>query len=153
VTPQASIALLFVAAGLLVLAGVGIGRARGRAPSERDAGLMAAMTGIAVAFLFIVMPVIPLVVFPMVIAGILLAGWLAERRWLPLGAFLIGSGLFLAVTQALRRANDLADPAVTNPLWSPVPLAIGAAVTILGVTLVVVALRTNERPRKQPPPA
>jgi hypothetical protein len=58
----AALLLVFVAAGLLLLAGVGIGRWCGRPPSENEAAVMAAMTGIALGFLFIVMPVIPLAV-------------------------------------------------------------------------------------------
>ena len=42
--------------------------------------------------------------------------------------------------QVASRLNDLADPAVTLPGWTPVPTAIGAALLILGVTLV--ALRS-----------
>jgi hypothetical protein len=139
----ASIALLFVAAGLLVLAGVGIGRTRGRAPSARDAGLMAAMTGAAVCFLFTVMPVVPLVILPMAVTGALIAAWISDRRWVSLGAFLVGAGLVLAIPSALQRLNDLADPAVTIPLWTPIPIALGVAATILGVTLLV-AGRSSE---------
>jgi hypothetical protein len=53
---------------------------------------MAAMVGVAVTFLFVVMAVIPLVVFPFVIAGILVATWIADGSWMQLGAFLIGGG-------------------------------------------------------------
>src|ERR671915_749857 len=109
----AALLLVFVAAGLLLLAGVGIGRWRGRPPSENEAAVMAAMTGIALCFLFIVMPVIPLVVVPFVIGGMLLAAWARERAWRRLGAFLIGSGGLLFAMQLLHRLNDLADPAVT----------------------------------------
>jgi hypothetical protein len=101
---------------------------------------MAAMTGIALCFLFIVMPVIPLVVVPFVIGGMLLAAWARERAWRRLGAFLIGSGGLLFAMQLFHRLNDLADPAVTVPGWTPIPMALGAALSILGVTLV--ALRS-----------
>jgi hypothetical protein len=132
--------LLFVAAGLLVLAGTGIGRARGRRVTRGDAAGMAGMTGMAVAFLFTVMPVVPLVVLPAAIAGILLTRWITARQWLVIGAFLIGTGALVLIGQTYRRLNDLADPAVIIPGWSPLPLAVGAAITILGGTLVVASL-------------
>ena len=99
---------------------------------------MAAMTGIAVTFLFVVMPVIPLVIFPFVVAGILVATWITEKQWRPLGAFLAGGGALLFTMQVLSRANDLADPAVVIPGWTPVPMAVGAALAILGTALVLV---------------
>ena len=135
----AIVALLFVAAGLVLLAGIRIGRWRGRPPGPREASVMAAMTGVAVMFLFVVMPVIPLVVFPFVVAGMLVASWITERQWRPLGAFLAGGGALLFTMQALSRANDLADPAVTIPGWTPVPMAVGAALAILGAALVLAA--------------
>ena len=133
----AAIALLFVAAGLMVLAGIGLGRWRGRPPGPREASVMAAMTGVAITFVFVVMPVIPHVIFPFVIAGILVASWITARQWRPLGAFLVGGGALLFAMQAVSRANDLADPAVTIPGWTPVPMALGAALTILGAALTL----------------
>lgn len=141
----ASILLLFVAGGLLLLAGIGVGRWRGRPPSGRETAIMAAMTGVAVTFLFVVMPVIPLVIFPFVIAGTLVATWISERAWRSLGAFLAGGGLLLFAMQAMSRANDLADPAVTVPGWTPIPMAVGAALAILGATLLTV-----DSPRSAP---
>jgi Na+/phosphate symporter len=108
--------------------------------TRRDSALMAAMVGAAVTFLFVVMPVIPLVVFPLVIAGILVAAWIEDQSWLPLGAFLIGAGALLFAMEAMSRANDLADPAVMVPGWTPVPLAIGVAAVILGTSLSVANL-------------
>jgi hypothetical protein len=129
--------LLFVAASLLVLGGVAIGRSRGRAVTRRDSALMAAMVGVAVTFLFVVMPVIPLVVFPFVVAGILVTTWIADRSWMAVGAFLIGGGALLSVMEAMAMANDLADPAVSVPGWTPVPLAIGVAAVIFGTSLAL----------------
>ena len=140
----ASIALLFVAAGLLVLAGAGLGRARGGAVRSSDTALMAVMTGIAVAFLLLVMPVLPLALFPASIATILLVRWTVDRRWMPIGAFLVGAGGLIVVSQVLARINDLADDAVSIPGWSPLPLAIGVAAVIVGVTLGIVG-RAEER--------
>ena len=141
----ASLLLLFVAAGLLLLAGVGIGRWRGRPPSTTESAVMASMTGIAISFLFTVMPVIPIVVFPFAIAGILVVKWTRERAWQQLGAFLVGGGGLVFGMQLLSRVNDLADPAVTVPGWTPIPMAVGAALSILGVTLV-----TLRSPRGEP---
>ena len=139
----ASILLLFVAAGLLLLAGIGIGRWRGRPPSSLETALMAGMTGVAAMFLFVVMPVIPLVIFPFVVTGMLVTNWIREGSWQPLGAFLVGGGSLLFAMQALQRANDLADPAVIIPGWSPIPMAVGAALAIIGATLL--ALRPARR--------
>ena len=135
--PAATILLLFVAFGLLLLAGAGIGRGGEPRASRLDAILKAGMTGVAIAFLFFAMAISPLVVFPLIVASVLIANWLAARHWTLLGAFLVGAGGYLTVTEALRIANDLADPAVTMPGWSPVPLAFGAAAIILGAALMV----------------
>ena len=137
----ASILLLFVAAGLLLLAGIGIGRWRGRPPSAGETALMAAMTGVAVTFLVIVMPVIPIVIFPFVVAGVLVTHWIREGSWRPLGAFLAGGGSLLFAMQATARANDLADAAVSIPGWSPIPMAVGAALAVVAATLL--ALRPS----------
>jgi Na+/phosphate symporter len=144
---MASVLLLFVAAGLLMLAGVGLGRwrGRGRPPSHAETALMAAMTGVAVTFLFVVMPVIPLVIFPFVVAGTLVATWAKDRHWRPLGAFLVGGGTLLVVMQAMQRANDIADPAVTIPGWTPAPMVIGAALAIIGAVLVAKPPRRDAR--------
>jgi hypothetical protein len=139
--------LLFVAAGLLILAGTGIGRARGRALSASDAAGMAGMTGVAVAFLFTVMPVMPLAMLPAAIAGVLCVAWIVRGQLLQLGAFLIGGGGFVGLHQAFTLANDLADPAVSVPGWTPLPLAAGAAFVILGAALVAARL-TRVRPER-----
>jgi hypothetical protein len=139
--PVASLALLFTAAGLLLILGIRIGRWRGSQPGIRETALMAAMTGVAIGFLVLVLPVVPLLIFPMVIGGILVATWLAERRWTELGAFLLGGGLLWCATETLSLMNDLGDPAVTRPAWTPIPFAMAAAAVILGATLVWVGVR------------
>jgi hypothetical protein len=144
VSGAASPLLLFVAGGILVLAGVGLGRRRGRPPSERDTAIMAALTGVAVSFLFVAMPVIPIVIFPFVIAGTLVATWIAERAWRALGAFLFGGGLLVVAMEAIGRANDIADPAVTVPGWTPIPMAVGAATAIIGATLLAIRSTRSE---------
>ncbi len=135
--PVASIALLFTAAGLLLILGVSIGRRRGRETSTRDAALMAAMTGVAVGFLVLVLPVPPVLIFPIVIGGVLVATWLAERRWLELGAFLLGGGLLWCTTETLSLLNDLSDPAVYRPAWTPIPFGMAAAAVIVGAALMI----------------
>lgn len=99
---------------------------------------MAGMTGVAVGFLLLVMWVAPLILFPLVTAAILLAAWLSRREWLVLGSFLIGAGGLWATMQGLARLNDLADPAVSIPGWTPIPLAVGTAAVIVGAALVLV---------------
>ena len=141
--PVASLALLFTAAGLLLILGVRIGRAGGREASARDTSLMAAMTGVAIGFLLLVLPVFPLLIFPMVIGGILVATWLAERRWLELGAFLVGGGLLWCATETLSLLNDLGDPAVTRPGWTPIPFGIAVAAAILGAALAIASRRDD----------
>jgi Na+/phosphate symporter len=108
---------------------------------------MAAMTGIAVMFLVVVMPVIPMVIFPFVVTGMLVTKWVQERAWRPLGAFLVGGGSLLFAMQLMRRANDLADAAVTIPGWSPIPMAVGAAIAILGATLLALRPTHTEQGR------
>ena len=102
---------------------------------------MAGLTGVAVAFLLTVMPVLPLALFPMVVGTTLVATWVARGQTEQVGAFLIGGGGLVAVIQGLSLANDLADPAVSIPGWTPIPLAVAVAAAITGIT-VVVARRT-----------
>jgi hypothetical protein len=133
----ASLLLLFVAVGLLVLAGVSIGRTRGREPSERDAALMAAMVGAASAFLLMILLVTPLVVLPGLVIGVLVTDWVRGGRLLHLGAFCFGGGLLVATMQTLTVLNDLSDPAVSVPGWTPIPLAASVAITVVGVALLI----------------
>jgi hypothetical protein len=135
--PVAVLSLLFVGAGLLVLAGVSIGRTRGSRTSRATALVMAAMTGVALGFLLRVLLVPPLLVFPLVVAGILVANWVSRREWPMLGSFLIGAGGLWMAMEGLARLHDLADPAVTFPGWTPIPLALAAASVILGVTFLM----------------
>jgi hypothetical protein len=135
--PIAVVSLLFVGAGLLVLAGVSIGRTRGSRPSRATALVMAAMTGVALGFLLRVLLVPPLLLFPLVVAGILVANWVSRREWPMLGSFLIGAGGLWTAMEGLARLNDLADPAITFPGWTPIPLALAAASVILGVTFLM----------------
>jgi hypothetical protein len=139
----ASLLLLFVAAGLLVLAGGGIGHWRGRPPSKRDAAIMAAMTGGASAFLLTLLLVTPLVVLPAFAIGVLVVNWIHRRAWGQLGAFLVGGGVLVSTMQAFRLLNDALDPAVVSG-WSPEPLAIGIAFVILGSSLLIVGARHGE---------
>ena len=140
----AIVLLLFVAAGLLVVIGVGLGRERGRQPSSHDTALMAAMTGIALGFLGLFLSASPMAIGPVAIGGVLVATWWRRGQTALVGAFLIGSGALVAGMQALTLINDLADPAVSIPGWTPVPLALGVVVALLGTALVV-AGRRNPR--------
>jgi hypothetical protein len=139
VNGTASILLLFVAAGLLILAGAGVGRARGRALSRSDAALMAGMTGVTIGFLGMLLSASMLLLGPIAIAAVLLATWASRGRTELVGAFLAGAGLIVAGMQAWAFLNDVSDRAVSIPGWTPVPLATGAAVAILGATLLVAA--------------
>jgi hypothetical protein len=143
----ASLSLMFVAAGLLLLAGVSLGRTRGRQPSRTTRALMAGMTGVALGFLLLIMFVAPLILFPIVIAGILVADWLVRRAWLVLGSFLVGAGGLWTAMQGLALINGLADEAVSYPGWTPIPLAVSAAVTLLGAGLVLATTLRGSRPR------
>lgn len=135
----ASLLLLFVAAGLLVVLGVGLGRERGRQPSARDTALMAGMTGITVGFLVMFLSASPLTLGPISIGVTLVGVWWRRNQIGPIGAFLVGGGLLVAVMQIYQLLNDLGDPAVTIPGWTPVPLALGIALAILGTSLVAAA--------------
>ena len=131
----AIVLLLFVAAGLLVVLGVGLGRERGRQPSGNDTAVMAAMTGTAVGFLGVFLSASPMAIGPVAIGGLLVASWWRRGQTALIGAFLIGSGALVTGMQALALVNDLADPAVSIPGWTPVPLALGVAAAILGGVL------------------
>ena len=140
----ASLLLLLVAAGLLVVLGVGLGRERGRQPSARDTALMAGMTGVAIGFLVMVLSASPLSLGPVGIAVVLVAAWWRRGQTTLVGSFLVGVGLLVAGMQALALLNDLGDPAVSIPGWTPVPLALGVAAVILGTSIVIVAARREE---------
>ena len=139
----ATVLLLFVAAGLLVLAGTSIGRLRSRPVNQADATLMAGMTGVAIGFLTTFLWAPPLVLGPVSISAILVATWLARSQTTLVGAFLVGSGLLITAMQAVQIANDLADPAVSIPGWTPVPLGIGVASAILGASLLIAGRKTT----------
>jgi hypothetical protein len=135
--PIASLSLLFGAAGLLVIAGASIGRARGHEPSRASSALMAGMTGLGVGFVLYVLFVLPLILFPAAVAGIVVADWLRRRDWLLLGSFLLGAGGLWAVMQGWALVNDLTDEAVSYPGWTPIPVAMGAVATIVGAALLL----------------
>jgi hypothetical protein len=102
----------------------------------------------ALGFLLYVMWVPPLILFPIVVGGTLAADWLARSALLLLGSFLVGAGGLWAVMQGLALINDLSDEAVSIPGWTPVPLALSVAVTILGSALIVATAR-GSRPARQ----
>ena len=133
----ASLLLLLVAAGLLVVLGVNLGRARGRSPSARDTTLMAGMTGVAIGFLVVFLSASPLALGPVAIAGVLVAVWWRRGQVALIGAFLVGGGLLVALMNGMWLVNDLSDPAVSYPGWTPIPLAVGVAAAIMGATLLI----------------
>lgn len=104
---------------------------------------MAAMTGVAIGFLVLVLPVFPLLVLPLVVGGVLVGAWLADRRWLELGALLLGGGLLRSATETLSLVNDLGDPAVTRPAWTPIPFGMAVAAVILGTTLIIASVASR----------
>ncbi len=128
--------LLVVAAGLMLVAASYVTRQRG---AEAGTGVrigMAAMTGLALSFLIRVLVVLPLVVFPMAMTGILVASWLSRGRLDELGAFLVAGGGLWALDEVYARLNDVSDPAVIYPGWTPIPLALAVALTVLGGALI-----------------
>ena len=141
----ASVLLLLVAACLLVVLGVGIGRERGRQPSPRDAALMAGMSGVTIGFLTMFLSASPLVLGPVAIASVLVAAWWSRGQPGLVGAFLVGGGLLVALMNGMWLINDLGDPAVSYPGWTPIPLALGVAAMILGTSLVVAAALRDGR--------
>jgi hypothetical protein len=145
VNDTAIVLLLFVAAGLLLVLGNGLGRARGQPVSSQDTALMAGMTGVAVGFLSQFLWASPLALGPMAIAAILATIWWRRGQVALVGALLVGGGLIVAAMQGLALLNDLSDPAVTIPGWTPVPLAIGVALVIVGTSLGVAGKSHDRR--------
>ncbi len=133
----AIVLLLFVAAGLLIVLGTGLGRERGRQPSERDTAVMAAMTGITVGFLTVFLLASPLAVGPIAIGLVLVGAWWRRVQVVLIGAFLGGAGGTIATMSGMWLLNDLGDPAISHPGWTTLPLALGVALSILGATLVI----------------
>jgi uncharacterized membrane protein YidH (DUF202 family) len=136
-TPIASLALLFVAAGLLLLGSASIRRTGGREPSRASGAVLAGMTGLGLGFVLYVLFVPPLFLFPAAVAGILVTDWLRRRQWRLLGSFLVGAGGLWAAMTAWALVNDLTDDAVNYPGWTPTPLAAAVSLVILGATMLV----------------
>lgn len=104
---------------------------------------MAAMTGIAVGFLVMFLSASPLTLGPIGIGLMLVASWWRRNQTGPIGAFLVGMGIMVALLNGMGLVNDYADPAVSIPGWTPVPLALGVALAIFGSALVVAAARSD----------
>ena len=132
----ASAALLLVALGLLVLVLVASRRRSGRLPSPEHGLAMALMTGLATGFLALVFLGHPFMLFPLGVAAVLVVSWLREVRLADAGALLLGWGALWTAMFAWQLLNDLSDPAVSYPGWTPYPLAAGAALTVLGIVLL-----------------
>jgi hypothetical protein len=132
----ASIVLLFVAGGLLLVA-VSHWTAFGRAEPAATRYGLAVMSGLALGFLSLSVAVFPLIVFPVVMAVVLIRHWLAEGRLTELGAFLVAGASFWVLELGYARLTDLGDPAVVTPGWTPIPLAVATALVVLGATLIL----------------
>lgn len=137
-----SILLLFVALGLLLLAAATLRRRSGVASRSGQTLAMAMMTGLALGFLALVFLGHPYMLLPLGIGGVLLFGWLRPPQPRAIGALLLGFGVLWTVMLGWSLLNDLADPAVSAPGWTPYPLAAGAALLVLGLVLT---LGTRER--------
>jgi hypothetical protein len=136
----ASAALLLVAAGLLVLVLVGARGRCGRPPSSEQGLAMALMTGLATGYLALVSLGHPLMFFPLGVAAVLVVSWLRVARLADAGSLLLGWGALWTTMFAWQLLNDLSDPAVSYPGWTPYPLAAGAAMVILGLALLLGSL-------------
>jgi hypothetical protein len=131
-----AVVLLLVALALLLLGASALRRRSGMTPSASQSVAMALMTGAALGFLALVFLGHPFMLFPLAIGVALLAGWARPARLALIGALLLGFGLLWAAMFGWQRLNDLADPAVSYPGWTPFPLAAGLALTVLGIVLL-----------------
>ena len=127
--------LLLIATALLIVAAAGVRRATGRTESDREAEAKVALFGLAIGFLAYFLFGTVLVLFPLGIAFATLLGWRRRPSLRDVGTFLIASAGLWVVFLAERHLNDLADPAVTEPGWSPFSLAAAAALVVLGIVL------------------
>lgn len=127
--------LLLIATSLLVLAAAAARRAAGRPQSDPEAEAKVVLFGLTVGFLAYFLFGTVLVLFPLAIAFATLVGWRDRPALRYIGTFLIASAGLWAVFLGERRWNDLADPAVTEPGWSPYPLAVAAALLVFGIVL------------------
>lgn len=134
--------LLLVAAGLLVLAAGW--SATGHAEWRRNAEAKVLLFGLAIGYLTYFLIGTVLVFFPLAIAAVAMTA--RTRSALPdAGTFLVACAGSWVVFLGLRHWNDLADPAVTQPGWTPYPLALAAALTVLGLVLRFGARRADWR--------
>ena len=96
----------------------------------------AAMFGLAVGFLFRVVWISPLGLFPVALAVLVAVDWGRRGRVTELGAFLMGIGAMWTWGEISSVINDLSDDAVTYPGWTPIPLAVSLIALIFGAALV-----------------
>lgn len=129
--------LLLIATALLIVAAAGVRRATGRTESDREAEAKVALFGLAIGFLGYFLCGSVLVLVPLVMAGVVLLGSKSRPALRELGTFLVSSAGLWVVFLGERRWNDLADPAVSEPLWSPYPLAFAGSLLVLGIVLRV----------------
>ena len=127
--------LLLIAGALLMLAAAGLRRRSGRAESDRESEAKVALFGLAIGFLGYFLFGSVLVLLPLAMAFVVLLGSKSRPALRDVGTFLISSAGLWVVFLGERRWNDLADPAVSEPLWSPYPLAFAGALLVLGIVL------------------
>lgn len=127
--------LLLIAASLFVLAAAGVRGAAERAESRREAEMKLLLFGLTVGFLAYFLFGTVLVLFPLAIAFFALLSSDRRPAVRDTGTFLIAAAGLWVVLLSERLWNDLADPAVTEPGWSPIPLAFSVGLLILGATL------------------
>lgn len=139
---------LLVVVGLVLLAAVAFGRARGHEPRSLTVELISCLAGVALAFITLLAPVMPLVLFPATLAAVLCAAWVEQRSWRPLGSFLVGGGALWLVVEAQAALNDLADSSVSRPTWSAVPLVLAVGALVVGIAV----LSPRGGPRVPDPP-
>jgi hypothetical protein len=132
-----SILLLFVALGLLLLAAAALRPRSAAAPRTTQTFAMALMTGLALGFLALVFFGHPYMLLPMGIGGVLLASWLRPPQPRAMGALLVGFGVLWTAMLGWSLINDLSDPAVSAPGWTPQPLAAGVGLLVLGLVLTL----------------
>ena len=132
-----SLILLVVSAGLVLVAMSYWAGAHGREPDPWLRLAMAGMSGLALGFLAHFLFIVPYVMFPLGFTAILVAHWLSSRRLGELGTFLLAAAAYWMVAELSARLNDLSDPAVSYPGWTPVPVAVAAALVVFGASLIV----------------
>lgn len=139
--PAGAFVFALAALGLLLLGWITLARLRGRDASRLQLEAAAALTGVTLAFVVLLTPVMPFVAFALVVGATLAVAWAVRGEWASVGWFLMGAGDFWLLYEAWAGLNDFLDAAVSRPGWSPLPLAVALVAGAAGATLIVVARR------------